>query len=104
MNDTTFDLALALGADVASEFSLPNTRVPLVFAEGEDRLVGAVLPGAGPSEPPDPPQPFPPNPFPPPARCCGGKSLWDGVPAGCGAGWPHRPHSLDREPVLSQTP
>lgn len=43
-----------------------------------------------------------PEPSDPPAfdrvRCCGGKSLNDGVAAACGRWFTHYPHALDREP------
>jgi hypothetical protein len=53
------------GSGAVSGFTLPDTRVPLRFGEGEHRLVGAVHLGGG-NPPPPPPQPFPPNPFPRP--------------------------------------
>jgi len=87
--DNLFALAASLGPDVAltfpsgggraggvsspapgavSGFVLPDTRVPLRFGEGRDRLVGCVVLGDGRPTPgqPGPPPPPPPTPFPPP--------------------------------------
>jgi hypothetical protein len=48
-----------------SGFANPNTRVPLQFGEGRDRLVGCVELGDGPSRPGTPSLP-PPEPGPQP--------------------------------------
>jgi len=79
-----FDLALALGADVATVYpgrdgkgaveraSRPDFQLPVAprfsMAEGGRRLVGRVGMGDGPVRPghPGPPPPPPPTPFPPP--------------------------------------
>jgi hypothetical protein len=66
MTDDLMDLADSLTQSPASgSFTLPDTRVPLRFGEGEHRLVGAVRLGDGPPRPghPGPPKP---TPFPPP--------------------------------------